>query len=287
MNWQAGRNARRVAHRLLPRKLVPQARKFAIRRGWVEEAPFQYPFWQLLAREGLRSYPQYFWGTCCAAALASALEIDRIAVVEFGVAGGNGLLALETIAADVAQRSGVEIEVYGFDTGSGLPKPQDYRDLPQMWSEGAFAMDVDALRRRLTSAELILGPVAETVPAFAANVSCPVGFVAFDLDMYTSTIDAFSLLEASGSALLPRIVCYFDDIIGFSHSEFTGERLAIKEFNQRHQTRKISKLYGLRYVLDLDHWWTDMMYMFHAFDHPRYADNDGTNRLDALPLAPE
>lgn len=28
---------------------------------------------------------------------------------------------------------------YGFDTGKGLPKPQDYRDLPNLYRESAFA----------------------------------------------------------------------------------------------------------------------------------------------------
>jgi hypothetical protein len=85
--------------------------------------------------------------------------------------------------------------------------------------------------------------------------------------------------------VLPRVTCYFDDIIGFSHNDFAGERLAIDEFNRAHETRKVSKVYGLRYVLNQDQWWTDMMYMFHAFDHPRYNEPDGTNRLRELPLS--
>ena len=48
-------------------------------------------------------------------------------MLEFGVAGGAGLLSLERIAELVEGLTGVEIEVHGFDTGTGLPAPKDYR----------------------------------------------------------------------------------------------------------------------------------------------------------------
>ncbi|MHC4129678.1 MAG: hypothetical protein ACYSUA_16250, partial [Planctomycetota bacterium] len=41
----------------------------------------------------------------------------RISALEFGVAGGNGLLALERAAMRLAEIFGVEIDVYGFDSG--------------------------------------------------------------------------------------------------------------------------------------------------------------------------
>ena len=36
-----------------------------------------------------------------------------------------------------------KIDVYGFDTGVGLPKPVDYRDSPNLFSENDFPMDVE------------------------------------------------------------------------------------------------------------------------------------------------
>jgi hypothetical protein len=78
-------------------------------------------------------------------------------------------------------------------------------------------------------------------------------------------------------------VCYFDDIIGYSHSDFSGERLAIAEFNDHHTMQKLSKIHGLRYIVQ-DELWTDMMYMFHAFDHARYNDYDGSNPMREIPL---
>ncbi len=114
-----------------------------------------------------------------AAVLARKLGHKRVAAVEFGVAGGNGLLAMERHAEAVRAETGVEVAVYGFDTGKGMPPPLDYRDMPYMWQPGYFAMDVEKLRARLAAAELILGDVAETLAYFVAREGAPpVGFVA-------------------------------------------------------------------------------------------------------------
>lgn len=264
------------------RRLSGAGKRAAIKLGVV--APrMAYPFTEVMLRHPT-GRPSYRWGTLCAAFLAKALGYERISVIEFGVAGGSGLVKLEQIAREVEQASGVTIDVYGFDTGEGLTKPQDYRDLPQMWREGDYSMDVERLRSRLRKAELFLGPVAETVPRFVDSSPAPVGFIAFDLDLYSSTMDALHLLEGAESVLLPRITCYFDDIIGFSHGDFNGERLAISDFNRDHETRKISKIYGLRHVLEMDKVWTEMMYMVHAFDHSRYNDYDGSNFIHDIPL---
>lgn len=254
----------------------------AIKLGFVEPE-MAYPFAEVMLKYPV-GRPSYRWGTLCAAFLGKALGYEKISVIEFGVAGGNGLAKLESIAAEVERVAGVTIEVYGFDTGEGLTKPQDYRDLPQLWKEGDYRMDVELLESRLERAKLLLGPVAETVPKFIDSGAAPVGFISFDLDLYSSTMDAFRLLDATEQALLPRVVCYFDDIIGFSHGDFNGERLAIHEFNDAHELRKISQIYGLRYVLETDKVWTEMMYMFHAFDHGRYNDYDESNFVRDIPL---
>jgi hypothetical protein len=194
------------------------------------------------------------------------------------VAGGNGLISLEKIAESVEERFELHIDVYGFDTGAGLPKPVDYRDLPNLWRESAFPMDVERLQQRLKKAQLMLGLVGETVVDFIRSCPAPVAFISFDLDYYSSTIDAFKLLEAACSVLLPRVYCYFDDIIAFTYSDFTGERLAIKEFNASHSMRKISPIYGLRYFLPRSHrdtMWSEQFYITHLFDHHLYSRHDG------------
>ena len=50
------------------------------------------------------------------------------------------------------------LNVYGFDSGIGLPKPPVVRDLPNLFSEGFFPMDANKLRARLDKAQLMLGP---------------------------------------------------------------------------------------------------------------------------------
>ena len=192
-------------------------------------------FTTLLKEEGRVLKPNYTWGVMQGAHLAKAIGIGRISVLELGVAGGNGLIQ-KRIAQKVEEIFGMSIDVFGFDTGTGLPKPDDYRDMPNLYAESDFKMDPEKLKKLLKKAHLLLGLVEETIIAFINSRPAPIAFIAFDLDYYTSTMSTFKLLEADHSLILPRIHCYFDDIIGFTHSDYTGERLAISEFNaSRHQ----------------------------------------------------
>jgi hypothetical protein len=93
-----------------------------------------------------------------------------------------------------AKRSSIEINVTGFDTGQGMPAPTDYRDLPHVWNEGFYRMDVAKLKGQLEqSAELILGDIEETQSSWSPKGS--IGFVAFDVDYYTSTTKALRLFQ--------------------------------------------------------------------------------------------
>ena len=238
-------------------------------------------FAKLLREKSAAQRPWYTWGVLQGVRLAKAVGIDRISVIEFGVAGGNGLLALEQIADKVGDLSGVAIDTYGFDTGCGLPKPLDYRDCPNLFAPGRYPMDEDKLRNHLRRARLMLGLVEHTISEFIASRPSPVAFISFDLDYYSSTMQAFKLLEADQALLLPRIHCYFDDIMGYTYSEYNGERLAISEFNVSHSSRKISPIYGLKYFLPKPHAqadWSEMLYMAHIFDHELYGWEDGSAR---------
>src|SRR5215469_11295162 len=77
----------------------------------------------------------YAYGLYQGALLAQRLGHKRITAVEFGVAGGNGLVALEFLAEKIEKEVGVGVDVVGFDSGEGLPSTdeQDYRDLPYFW----------------------------------------------------------------------------------------------------------------------------------------------------------
>jgi hypothetical protein len=223
--------------------------------------------------------PGYAYGAYQAGREARALGMSRISAIQLGVAGGNGLLALEGHAAAIERLLGVGVDVIGFDLGSGMPEPRDYRDMPYVWKAGYFQMDVDRLRSRATRAEIILGDVAETLPEFLDRPGVhPIGFVAVDLDYYSSTVAALSTLAAHSNLLLPRTFFYFDDVMGDDselHSEYTGELLAIAEFNAAHRDLKLARINGLRYKRMLDAEWHAKEYVLHCFTHPLYERHIG------------
>jgi len=230
----------------------------------------------LRVRFGVFPRPQYAYGVYHAADLARRLGLPSISVIELGVAGGAGLLALEQIAEIVADDLEVAIHVAGFDSGKGMPDPVDYRDLPHVWGAGFYAMDEEKLRSRLSpTTELVLGDVGDVVSRWAAPA--PIGFVAFDLDYYSSTQAALSLFEpAETRPHLPRVYCYFDDIIWperACHNEYVGELRAIREFNEAHAALKVCPIHMLRHTLPHRSAWSDAMYVLHDFQHPLYCRN--------------
>ncbi|MBV8361464.1 MAG: hypothetical protein JO189_26540, partial [Deltaproteobacteria bacterium] len=160
----------------------------------------------------LGAVPRPWYGQCVynAAVLARCLGHSSLSVIEFGVAGGNGLLCLEQHACEVESSLGISIQIYGFDTGQGLTEPLDYRDLPYAWKSGDYPMDHEYLMRRLKRTRLILGDVRHTVRDFYQIYNPAVlGAVMFDLDLYSSTKSALGVLSAPTSKLLPRVYCYF------------------------------------------------------------------------------
>lgn len=279
------------------RRVVQKARK------WLEEEsqgttkhagslPKQYSYQWLnhvlfpsVLKKGWR--PHYTWGVLQGVNLARALGIKRVSVIEFGVAGGNGLVALEDIVSVLEPVFGVEVDIYGFDTGVGLPKPDGYRDLPNVYAESQCGMDVEKLKKRLRKAQLVLGLVEHTIDDFIRSRPAPVAFISDDLDYYTASMEAFKIFEATQELLLPRIWCYFDDIMGPTKCDFTGERLAIADFNASHEMRKISPIYGLPWALPKNHFdqvWVRKMFLAHMFDHEKYGQFDELTPMDGPEL---
>jgi hypothetical protein len=271
--------------------IMPVVRRL---HGWLQEVDGQPPppvvlpfdntydflrqaFSGIMKDEACSGKPMYVWGVLQGAALAKVLQIPRISVIEFGVGGGWGLICLERIAERCEAELGVAVDVYGFDTGAGLPDLADYRDQPNMWFKGQIPMDPSRLKSRLGKASLRLGLVRDTLPQFLVERPAPIAFVSVDVDLYSSTRDALALFDAGHDRLLPRVFTYFDDFMGHSYSEFCGERLAISEFNGEHRTRKLSPVWGLRYFVPkrfLGEPYWDGFYMAHFFDHPLYGSLD-------------
>lgn len=241
------------------------------------------------AKINFRSIDRPHFGHCLlhAARLAAKLGHKRISAIEFGVAGGNGLVSLERHGAFVEKETGVGIDIYGFDTGEGLPAAVDYRDLPYLFDAGDFRMDLAALEARLQHAKLCIGPVAETVPGFCERVQpAPIGFISIDVDYYTATVPILKLFESDCRYLLPRVACFLDDMVGdldWAFNDFTGELLAVHEFNSSHADIKIASVKGLRYAKGhIPQPWHEQVFLAHLFKHPQYGAS--INDIRQLPL---
>jgi hypothetical protein len=239
-------------------------------------------------RIGAVERPHYGYCLYSSATLAVRLGMKEISALEFGVAGGNGLVNLEYHASEIEKLLPIKIKIFGFDTGSGLPTPIDYRDIPHRFREKSFKMDLQALTARLKRANLVLGDVKDTVISFTTEQNPPpIGSIFFDLDFYSSTMDAFKLFDSDEKYFLPRIFCYFDDILGTEielYNDFVGERLAIREFNETHLNKKISPAYHLlkRRVQEK---WHHRVFIYHHFYHSRYNDFVGEPDAGGLALS--
>ena len=226
----------KVAGRLKKLGMEPPFRLFV--RGLLRLLPVSVStraLWDLSER------PHYLLGVISAARRALRDGVPAVSVIEFGVAGGNGLLVLEREAARVEKELGVAIKVYGFDNGEeGMPSfIGDYRDHPDKWRPGDFPMDERRLRSRLSPrTTLILGNVESTVTAFYSDPRVPpIGFIAFDLDLYSSTTHALSVLSMPERRTLDHVALYFDDTEHSISHRFAGELLAVDEFNQFGEVR--------------------------------------------------
>lgn len=207
-----------------------------------------------------------------AAKAAKKMGLKKIVVIEFGVASGGGLLNIIKITDKIEKYLGIKFQIFGMDTGKGMPKPINYKDHPEYYSEGDFQMNLEALKDKLPkNVELIIGDVKDTKQILINKISpeSPIGFISFDLDYYSSTLDALEVLKLSNPGnFLPLTHLYFDDIYSPNHSVFSGVLLAIKEFNQKNQMRKIA---NNRFLVNTRIFtrarWIKQVYYLHVFDH--------------------
>jgi len=235
-----------------------------------------------------KSLPYFYYahGLMDAANLAKLRGYNRISAIEFGVASGRGLIHMELYAQEVSRLVGIDIDVYGFDSGNGLFCPTDYRDCPDLWIEGDYKMDIEALQSRLHSAKLIIGDICETTKTFISEYNpAPIAFISVDVDQYTPTVSILDMLLEDDNYFTPIITMYFDDVS--DALEFQGEALAIKEFNTKNQTIKIVPEHT---AIDPVYWYSDKnmadwksMHRFtrikwcRRFNHPRFATSRTAN----------
>lgn len=252
--------------------------------------------------------PQYAFPILRAADLANEWGYKRLTLLEFGVAGGAGLLNICRIADEVTKTTGVSFRIVGFDTGAGMPEPVDYRDLPEAFAAGDFPMDAERLRAALpANCELILGPITETLPAFLESVdaSAPIGFASIDVDYYSSAKDALAVFSDSPEKYLPLVPIYLDDVGDITVNPWVGEWLAVNEFNDENAMRKIAPWNMLRARrICKNAKWIEHIFSLHVHDHEvrtpgkrvraqRTADNEfiglrygeGGSYRPAMPIA--
>jgi len=224
---------------------------------------------------GLEFRPHYALSLILAAEDAKKIGIKNLKILEFGCAGGSGLIDLQYLTKRVESYTGVSFEIHGFDCGSGLPPSTDIRDCLYLWSDGDYPMDEEKLKSMLlSSTRLHIGDIADTLESACKSSESPVGVIFFDMDYYSSSISALNTLgKLSAKSFLPRTITYFDDLL-FT-SDFTGELLAITEFNSLSSARKISRIPHLSSFLSLK--WKNWIYLgekilwMHAFDHELYS----------------
>jgi hypothetical protein len=230
-------------------------------------------FCDLLVRQ------QHAFGLLNAADEAVAAGHSRVTVIEFGVANGAGLMNLCKLGERISKQTGVAFDFVGFDNVSGMPPYRDYRDHPEMYQPEWYRMEQPEMLQASLSpnARLVLGDVASTVPKFMAEhpQSSPIGFISIDVDYYWSAAEALKCLTADPLHYLSSVTMYFDDVSRPGHNPWCGELLAINEFNEANDLRKIAPVNFLRESrLFKNAAWLGKMRYCHVFDHP--------HRLSAL-----
>ena len=215
---------------------------------------------------------QYAFPILHSAEQAKEMGISRLTLIEFGVGSGAGLLNMHRLAEKTMKATGVEFDIFGFDSGIGLPAAIDYRDLPETFQLGDFTMDREKLEAALPqNVKLIIGSIADNMPAFfkKLDAAAPVGFVSIDVDYYSSARDCLMVFDGEPDFYLPIVPVYLDDIAVFGSNPWTGEWLAVNEFNARNDLRKIAPFNMLRARrIFKNALWIDMMYACHIHDHP-------------------
>ena len=223
---------------------------------------------------------QHAFGLLFAAENAKKIGFKEISVCEFGVANGAGLINICNIAKRITEITSIKINIYGFDTGKGMPISTSYMDHPELYNDGDFPMNKKELLKILPeNCQLIIGDVKKTLPKLLKTnfKNKPFGFISIDLDYYSSTKDALRIFKFNNSYFLPYGVIYFDDIDEWSHNSKCGELAALLEFNKKNPYLQIEKNPFLKHSRVMKNQpWIDHTFFFHILKHP--VRNNQRNR---------
>ena len=233
------------------------------------------------------SRPHYAYCMLAAADLATRLGHDRISAIEFGVAGGNGLAFIRDFAPKVLRATGVSFEIYGFDTGEGMPPPKDAKDLPYWFQASQYRMDRAALEQFVPEAKLMIGDIKDTTPRFVEKMGpAPIGAIFNDVDYYSSSLNSFEIFDQVRQfpeSFLPRVFVYLDDILGTElemYGPFNGQMAAVADYNASQSQVKIHLNQNLISQSHLRYRY--QIYYAHLLSHPRYQQYVGGLQQEAL-----
>jgi hypothetical protein len=201
---------------------------------------------------------------------AKKLDYKEVSVLELGVAGGNGIIALEKYKTKMEKIFNIKINIYGFDSGNGLPKPLSVLDPTFLWQEGKYKIDKKKIELN-TNSKIFFGDIRNTIDDFANYYPKNIISIFFDLDLYSSTKSFLDQLFKLEKFLCPRVYCFFDNIFNINHylNKFNGELGAINEFNKTSLNMKLAcsldNLNDYKFPLA-----KNMLYILHNFNHKDY-----------------
>ena len=142
-------------------------------------------------RQGLIARSNHLSRMLRAADVVKYCGKQSVTVIECIVASRLGLLNIIDMALMTKRETGIELRIFGFDTGQGLPVVQGYKDHPELWGIGDVGTED---RHSLTCVvrgrtETIWGDIANTIRRFTHSIesSFPLGFLSVDLDIYSAT----------------------------------------------------------------------------------------------------
>lgn len=215
--------------------------------------------------------PQHAYGILESALMAKQMGIKSISIIEFGVASGAGLLNMISISKRVTRATGVQVQIYGFDTGKGMPKPVDFRDHPDLYNHGDFPMNRSLVEKAIEGkAKIIFGEIKDKIVEFGKGLDpqSPIAFVSVDVDYYSSAVDALKIFDLPAACYLPLVRIYFDDTSLLYHNSLCGELLAIKEYNSRNSRRVIERHeFFEKSRIFKNALWLNQIYFCHVLDH--------------------
>lgn len=216
--------------------------------------------------------PQYAFGILNSAQIAKSLGFKKVTLIEFGVGSGAGLMNMIELARKTKKATGIDFQIVGFDTGAGMPKAKDFRDHPDLYSQGDFPMEWEKLSLALQGeAQIFIGEIKNSLEKFIAALSpdAPIGFVSLDVDYYSSAVDALNLFKVLPQYFLPTTHIHVDDIQLEPHNSLCGELRAIKEFNASQKERILERhsFFENRRIFR-NATWLKHMYQLHLLDHP-------------------